>query len=272
MNFFKFLIKNNIWIALIAVSNVIYFQLLFSGNIELTYILIVFFGTLFIYNLHRYLKKSNTIKIIELINQNRNILLFIFLFILFVSFDFISFDLIDISKYSPVIFIIFSLCCIATIIYLLSSRMELPWKKFPIVKPLSLAFIWFLLVAIIPLIHHAGILQHWGKLTHFFLVLQAVCLIFDIKDLDKDRAGGINTIANTYGVTRTKQIALILLIISIVVVFFISSGWAYQAGLISISVITMYAIRQINTDCTENYYYLWMDGLLGLFLPLAFLY
>jgi len=267
LKLFNFLIKNNIWIALISLSNVVYFQLIFSGKVEVTYALVVFTGTLFIYNLHRYLKKSNTIRIIEIINENKSLILFAILSVLFIVFDFVGLRLVDIPRYSPVILLLFALGSAGTIIYLLSSRMELPWKKYTIIKPLSLTVIWFLLVALIPLIHHTSPWEHWGKLTHFFLVLFAICLVFDIKDLDIDRQGHINTIANVYGVQFTRRFALVLLVLSILVTFFIHASWNYRIGLMGISLLTMFAIKNVNEQNKSDYYYLWLDGLLGLFLP-----
>ncbi|HQW56699.1 MAG TPA: hypothetical protein PK076_11255, partial [Saprospiraceae bacterium] len=54
---FSFMIRYNIWISLIAVSNVAYFQLLYYERLYSIYLALVGTCTLFVYNFHRYLKR-----------------------------------------------------------------------------------------------------------------------------------------------------------------------------------------------------------------------
>gem|GEM_PF-4658993 len=267
---FSFMIRYNIWISLIAVSNVAYFQLLYYERLYSIYLALVGTCTLFVYNFHRYLKRFDfTAKKIPIKGRLIYWLLGIGILVLFVLL-LLDTSYTELRFYFPVAILLFCIAVALTFAYLVPIHLKFPLISSGWNKPLSLAGIWFLIVAIIPGLHWDKLWEFRYLLGHFLLVLTGICIVFDIKDMEADKAKNITTIANRFGSHRTKQIGIFLVFLSLVLLVVSWQNILFYFLLGAISLGSILSISLIRKQTPDTYYYLIMDGLLGLFL-LAYL-
>lgn len=223
-----FLIESNLYIALSASVLTAATQVLLHQQTGFhPYLFIIFFATFFDYNLHR----LYTLHFAKTALQGerhawllRNKRLFYVLMVL-ASIGFI----ISISQAKlSVLYILLPFAAI-TVFY---SIPFLRWKNknwrlrdLPFVKLFLIAGNWTMITILLPLIQYGKTVDDaevlWVIAERFFFVL-ALCIPFDIRDIDIDRKAGLRTIPNVLGAEKSWQLAYLSVIISVII-----SSWHY---------------------------------------------
>jgi len=215
MNFLKrfsdFLLFGNIYVAsgaLFLVQSTVV-QLGFIDHL-LPYSILVFFSTLFIYNLQRVFytpqqdslysvrrkwifEKQTTIKVLSLIGfAGAGIVLFFI-------------DLRVLFYLSPLLIL-----SIAYFIPFVKLRKN-AWFKL-----LTLVTVWTIATSVVPVLLNSYDVFSKNNLLHMFVRLSfmiAICIPFDIRDLKIDEADKISTLPRLLGENKTRLLALIFMII-----------------------------------------------------------
>lgn len=178
----------------------------------LPYTLLVFFSTLFIYNFQRVFYKPKSDKNLHSIRRQwifNNVgkvkmLVFIGCIGVSISFYFTSFKII--YYLSPLLFL--SIAYFAPFIKL---------RKNPWIKLGTLVIVWTMVTAVVPiLLVDTAHLYTKENILHIgirFCFMAAICIPFDIRDLQIDKLDKITTIPHVIGENKTKWLAVIFMMI-----------------------------------------------------------
>lgn len=144
------------------------------------------------------------------------------------------------------------------------------------VKMPLLASVWSLATVIIPLAEQnidmnlPLVIEQVG--CRFFFVF-ALCIPFEIRDLEVDKRENVKTLPSVFGVMPTKILGTILIVIEIIIHHFMSVRESYMFALDISSLVALIWIF-VKTQRRESYFYkLFVDGtmiLRFLFLYFAF--
>lgn len=163
----------------------------------------------------------------------------------------------------------------------LYSAPKIPWqpfiwlRKIAIGKTIFLSAAWTYVTCFLPLID-AG--QAWSGmavayLINRFLLIYAICIIFDQRDLESDTAAGIRTILTWLGAARVRGLFRI-----VIVLFLCTHFWLYNyvnllelLALLSPGVIVSLLYRKAMQTRSDLLYYFVLDGLMMASTPLLLL-
>jgi 4-hydroxybenzoate polyprenyltransferase len=238
-----FILFGNILVAIGAAclvqSTVIQLQ---SQNHFLSYTLLVFFATLFIYNFQRVFYKPKLDKQLHsvrrqwIFNNVGKVKLLVLIGCIGVAISFYFTDFKIIYYLSPLLFL--SIAYFAPFIKL---------RKNPWIKLGTLVMVWTMVTALVPiLLIDTAHLYAKESILHMgirFCFMAAICIPFDIRDLQIDKTEKITTIPHVIGEQKTKWLAVIFMMIYNVLII-----WEYnlhRANLIIFIVLLLSAI--INT-------------------------
>jgi 4-hydroxybenzoate polyprenyltransferase len=277
------LIHSNIFIALAAVSLTVETQIILGIKpIWESYLFIIFFATLFEYNLHRLiavLNNSNELNSEKYrwVRENRKI---------FNLLTIASFFGLIVSAFSAKIevVIVFAPLALLTIFYSVpvsKNQMQLlRLREIPYLKIFLIALVWSVSTILLPVIQSdlefadSGIILLF--IERFFFII-AIAIPFDIRDMKTDQESGLKTIP----LLLNKKSAMALSYLSLLLYFLISflhyqinNEWAFVIA-ISFSALSTYLFLRISCfKKLSNYYYGILDGTMFLqgLLVLLFFY
>ena len=135
------------------------------------------------------------------------------------------------------------------------------WKglrAIPALKGSLLAFVWSMVTVVFPLINQ------WNWNTDFILLLQrflfmlGICIVYNLRDVERDRQQGIVTIASLAGEKNTRMIAVGCLVLFVLSVLFYKNQ--FQPVLLVSAVITVIVISKAKINGREFYYKYIIDG------------
>lgn len=222
MKFLALLIHTNIYIALAAVA------LTFSSQIHLgirpqfhPYLFLIFFATLFEYNLHRLItiltnpqallsNKHNWVK--DKLNW-------------FYGLMFLSLLGLGISVLAVELQVLLTLMPIALLTLFYSTPLTrsaqgiFRLRQIPYLKIFIIALVWTLVTLLIPVMHaktscsfHSIVILGIER----FLFLFAITIPFDIRDMKADHAAGLKTIPLQIGEAKSVQLSILILVVLLV--------------------------------------------------------
>lgn len=271
-----FLGYSNLFLAFGAFCSTLQGSFLFSNSKESSYAFaIVNFSAAFtLYNAQRiyqsYSPKTDR-RLLWYGNHNKLIYFIeIILFVLFAKFIFITF-----LTFKESIFV-YTISGVISILYFLPP---FEFRKLAFIKIFYIALIWVIVCTIIPLLFHGNLYQsikyftvdNWVYIFSQFFFIAAICIPFDIRDLDKDKADNVKSIPVLLGVNKSKVFGLILLLIYLVLAYFIEikSLFPIRGIVFFISVIVLY----LSQPSRHRYYYIYFaDGLIILQTVLLYLF
>lgn len=260
---FDFILFGNIYVALGAVCLIQSTSIqLASTNHLLFYSLLTFFATLFIYNLQRVFyspQKDNSLLSIRrkwIFENQFSIKLLCIVGFIGVAITFFFNDYKIIFYLSPLLIL-----SIAYFLPFIKLRQN-PWFKL-----LTLAIVWTTVTAIVPAILCNYDLLSTNLILHFFVRLTfiiAICIPFDIRDMEIDKAENIFTVSQKFGENKTRWIAfgfMLLNVFLIVVEFRVGmlDEKIFIALLIS-AIINSVLVFMSNSKRTEYFYVVLIDG------------
>jgi|TARA_B100001093_G_scaffold264106_1_gene252547 4-hydroxybenzoate polyprenyltransferase len=245
------LIFSNIWIAFggvgVTVTTFLY------SNLTLNYFFLglVFFATLFSYNLQNiserkaHKQRSNQIIWIE---SNNKIIKFITLIALFFSilFSFFSLNYSAVFISSPFLFLV--------IFYRINFFNKIKFRNIPGLKILIIAICWTWACCILPQILYS-INIDWALVCFIFLYVLLITIPFDIRDMEFDK--GIKTIPQLIG-SRNALFLSFFLIIILFSIFVFFGNYKLCFFLFITCLILLPSLKSKN----EFYYLIFIDGLL----------
>ncbi len=279
----KFIVHSNIWISLAAVALMWATDVLTSdvmASVELSsphLYSIVFFSTLLTYNWQRMLsmKKRQEHAISKLSNWiGGNLVSGIVASIFAVAVC--AFNFFHLAQNQQAALVLLGLVSVVYALPLLPSpRGWIRLRDFGFTKPIVLGLTWGFVCTWLPLIMPST--QYldfalpeqieWLFILANCMVMIAICIPFDIKDIAFDSATmAYPTLPVWLGVRKALWLAMVFSIIGLVVF----SSWALMVGLggfviiaaILCTIIECWFINKTNADSTEWYYVMVLDGLI----------
>lgn len=231
------------------------------SNSELSwhYSLVVCFGILTVYNLHRWYK-------LMLMSgaSDKHCLLngLVGLVSLFVSSVLFLLVLKDLSLFL-LLGVLFSIS-----IWYVYPLFGIKLRELPLFKGLLVAVVWTIVVAVVPMLYALQFLT-LNFITGVFLFLLALTIPFDIRDIRKDGPGKI-TLPQVVGVSVSKIVAAIFLALGLV--FAIGSQVKISTIGLALVILFLYMIllRYLKADSSSTYFALF-DLLLVVYAGLIYL-
>lgn len=140
------------------------------------------------------------------------------------------------------------------------------------IKPFLISAVWVISCGLVPLIENELLTVNsiWFLMSQFVFI-SVLCMLFDIKDNDKDYLSGVNTYANKFGINATKIICAVLIIIGFTCFYLFKSDAPSLIASIILRIFLLSTILYTNDKRHAFYYYLWVDGLLIIQAALFFL-
>jgi 4-hydroxybenzoate polyprenyltransferase len=283
MNPIRALIQSNIYIALAAVSLTIETQIQLGMQPQWhPYLFIIFFATLFEYNLHRLITVLTNK---EALNSEKhrwvrkNLTSFYILVLLSVA-GFVAVSLLAKKE----VLITFAPIAILTMFYSIpisGTKTNLfRLREIPFLKIFLIAIVWSASTILLPIVQSGNSFDKAhvaAMLTERFLFILAITIPFDIRDLEADLDAGLKTIPMILNEKRAIILSYLLLLC-----FFLLSEIHYQlrnewyiSGAIALSALSTYVFLKFPYFRNKAYYhYGILDGtmLLQGILVLVFYY
>jgi len=160
-----------------------------------------------------------------------------------------------------------------------SGRKRLRLLEFYSAKTPTLALVWALTTTLIPLVEQNISISStfvWLQVISRSLFIFALCIPFEIRDMEKDRQSNVRTLPVIYGKNATKAIGIALVIIELITHHFMNSiSLPLIVGLDLSSIVAMILILKQNKSNGPYYYKLFVDGTMlvrFLFLMIAIHY
>jgi len=261
-----FIIYSNLFIALCCSALTLQTALIFEeiSKVNFEYVLVNFIATFCLYNFQRlYYSATQTenTKYVWYV-KNRRLLFTLIALSIITSFNFLWEFFIENKTH----LIVYSLLSIISLIYFLPP---IQLKKYGILKPFLISVVFVFIAILIPLNFKFTEKTVFYALAEFFFIA-ALCLLFDIRDIQADKERGIHTIPVLAGLKKTKLIAITFLCFYIVSLFVLKKEELIIPALL-IFCATVVIIIATN-EKRNNYFYLCLvDGLLLLqFIAISF--
>jgi 4-hydroxybenzoate polyprenyltransferase len=232
------------------------------------YLFIIFFATIFEYNMHRLVTILTEKEALEdekhnWVSRNRT------LFYLLVAVSVIGF-LISVALAKRVVLITLAPIALVTIFYSLpvfkNATNIFRLREIPALKIFLIAFVWSAATILLPIIQSGVIYNEWHVLLMFierFLFVFAITIPFDIRDMRADARSGLKTIPLLIGKTRAIMVAngslILFLILSILHYADMNLIFIIVAMIIS-GFTTFIFINAKRLNKFVYYYYLVLDG------------
>lgn len=220
-----------------------------------------FIATFSLYNLQRIYQSTKQLKAprLQWYSQNKRLLftlIFVFTSLYYLVFkeNYVAFK-VGILAYIP-----------AAIFSLLYFLPPLALRRLPYFKILFIAVIWVYTGVIIPLMYSNTMLTaftnfHANEYTYLiaqFCFIAAICIPFDIRDVENDKKQGIKTLPAHIGLSTAKKIGILLLLC-----YMVLSQNTQQLIVNFIVGVTGMILVHFSTEHKHRYYYsVLVDGLI----------
>ncbi len=137
-------------------------------------------------------------------------------------------------------------------------------RKHGYIKPLIIAAIWSISCAAVPLIENQLLTPDRTLfLVSQFCFITVLCILFDIKDMTDDFLNGINTYANKLGVSGTKWVCALFIVVSGICFYLSIQNPKALIGELIVLAVTAITVLITTEKKHRFYYYLWVDGLMA---------
>ncbi len=268
MKILNFLINTNLYISLAAVALTVETQLQLGMSPQWhPYLFIIFFATLFDYNLHR-LVTVLTNK--QALNGDKHKWLkeYLSLFYVLVAFSVIGF-LIAVCLAKKEVLITLSPFAFITIFYSLpifkNQQYLFRLREIPFLKIFLIAIVWSATTILLPIVQSGKsyeMLHVTLMLIERFLFVFAITIPFDIRDMNGDAQSGLKTIPLVVGVRQS------MLLSNTLIIFFLGlTAWHYHTShffvlpaFILSAISTLYFLNDKTLQKKAFYHYGILDG------------
>jgi hypothetical protein len=133
-------------------------------------------------------------------------------------------------------------------------------REIPLLKVFLIAGVWSAITVGLPtLVLHRPLAEAAGLLAQRFCLVLSLAIVFDIRDLSRDRAAGTRTFPVVLGLAGAKAVALAFLAVAILLAF--ERGMP-PLGLALTALAAATVIVLANEDRSDYFFALWADGVL----------
>lgn len=146
----------------------------------------------------------------------------------------------------------------------IQTRRLLGIRHIFIFKNITLALVWAIATVWVPLMAvklNLFLQEHNIIFLRRFLFVFGLALIFDVRDIEKDKMAAMRTVATEYGVLATKAFAITALALFFLLTFLTPIASASIALSIS-AIMAMLVVWQVKTSSSALYYLVAVDGLM----------
>lgn len=264
LSIIQLILFGNVFIAIGAVCLVqsTGVQLNFDTHLP-AYSALVFFATLFIYNLQRvFYKPQQDTSLVSVrrkwIFENQTLVKAL----TFIGFTgvLISFFFMDAHVFLPLlIMFVFSLAYFIPAVKL---------RKHPLFKLLTLVVVWVMVTAVLPILLSGRELFTQHNFIHVllrFCFITAIAIPFDIRDLKIDAADNVYTLSRIIGENKAKWLAFGLMLLYIVLVLFgyelgVTGQKVFFALIVSATINALLVLMGGSSKRSEYFYLVLVDG------------
>ena len=265
----NFILNTNLYISFAAVALVVETQLQLGMRPQFQpYLFIIFFATIFEYNVHRLITIITNPQSLNNTKHSwvkENLKAFYFLVIASV-FGFI----IAACLAKKIVLITLLPIGIITLFYSLpifkTKKLIFRLREIPGLKIFLIAFVWAASTILLPIIQSGNSFNKWHVITMLlerFIFVFAITLLFDIRDMKADEAAGLKTIPLIIGQKKTMLVANIYILFFMVVCIFhyYNTPLSYLLPAFIISAIsTLFFLNNKWLIQTRYYHYFILDG------------
>jgi len=265
----KLLINSNIYISLAAVALTVSTQIQLGLKPQWhPYLFLIFFATLFEYNLHRLI---TILTHSEAINSEKHSWVkknSIWFYVLVIC-SIIGFL---ISVFQAKVSVLLTLAPIAGLTLFYSTPITktangiFRLRQIPYLKIFLIAFVWSTITILLPVIHSENKIEDWRVTTMIierFLFVLAITIPFDIRDVEDDSKTELKTIPLKIGKNKSLKLSIVLmtlfLILTIIHYTIASQSFLIIAYVISFLTTLFFLISKKIQNLTL-YYYGFLDG------------
>jgi 4-hydroxybenzoate polyprenyltransferase len=264
-----FLINTNLLIAIAAVCLTFETQLIFNFDLGIhPYLFIVFFATLFEYNLHKLLTllfSKNALKLEKhewLRNHKR-----FFYFIVTCSCIGLALSVLFATKevlkgLAPLAL----LTVFYTIPFIRIKNRSLKLRDIPVFKTALIALIWAVSTAMLPIWQSQESLNIQRiilLMIERFLFVFAICVPFDIRDMEADRQSGLKTLPLMIGSQKSWSFAIYCMYAILPFLFFHYlplKAWDILLSMLISTFVVVYFLKSEKVRNLRHYHYGVLDG------------
>lgn len=136
------------------------------------------------------------------------------------------------------------------------------WRNIPYLKIFLIAYVWASATVIFPMLHEDLIIQNSKTIALFFerfFFTLSITIPFDIRDKEGDKKVGLPTLVSLFNPALSKVIALFLLIICGILIYYFHSYYFFH--FLVIYVLTAFLIVGSSHKRSEWYFTGFIDGL-----------
>jgi len=283
LNLVKAIINSNIYISLAAVLLTIETQIQLGMEPQLhPYLFIIFFATLFEYNMHRFITVITNKEALKSdkhkwVRENLKAF-YLLVFCSVAGFIFVAF----LAKKE--VLITLGPIAILTMFYSIpvfgNKKSIFRLREIPYLKIFLIAFVWSASTILLPIIQSDSSFNKThviAMLAERFFFVFAITIPFDIRDIEADKQAGLKTIPILFNEKKSNNISYLSLFIFFIISFFhyqLQHSW-FIIWAFSISALTTFLFLKVKRIRKITFYhYGILDGtmLLQGLLVLAFHY
>jgi 4-hydroxybenzoate polyprenyltransferase len=232
------------------------------------YLFLIFFATLFEYNLHRLITVLTNKKAINS-DKHSWVKKHLKMFYLLVLISIVGFSIAILQAKMEVLLTLMPIA-VLTLFYStpISKRTEatMRLRQIPFIKIFLISFVWSAVTILLPLVQSEKTFNHihiFVVLLERFLFIFAITVPFDIRDMVADANSGLKTLPLLIGKRKSIALATILLfffiVISLVHYLLTNQLFIFMAFIVS-SLTTLVFIMDTNIKNLRLYYYGILDG------------
>ena len=257
------ILYSNFFIAACAVAMTLQTQLLLQGSFQLMspIVILVFCATLVIYALHRLV---GMFKVQDFIGEGRyfiinkfksHIWIYAILGILIGAYYFFQ-----VSRTVQIVIVLPAFFSLGYVLPIFGKDKNLRLRDFSGLKIFLVAIVWAYVTVLLPALEAKIWTSEvlWMCVERSLFVF-AITLPFDIRDLKVDGHNEVQTIPSWIGTDKTIQLAGVLLVLFLIIVFFSYSMPVFIAMLIS-AISTLYLIYLSPRQTQDYFFTALMDG------------
>ncbi|MES2681379.1 MAG: UbiA family prenyltransferase [Bacteroidota bacterium] len=269
MKFFSFIIHTNIFISLAAVALTVATQVQMGLAPQLhPYLFIIFFATIFEYNLHRLV---TVIKNPQALDDEKHkwVKKHLLAFYILVAVSVAGFALAVCFAKKEVLITLFPIGLL-TVLYSLPllkiKKMVFRLREIPLAKIFVISVVWSGATILLPVIESGRVFETSHVVTLLierFIFVFAITVPFDIRDMVTDRESNLKTIPILLGEQKALRIAgsALLLFTLICTWHYLGTGQVFLLPAFILSALSTYIfINNKKIQNTKYYHYFVLDG------------
>lgn len=264
------LVNSNIFIGIAALMAVFQFYIVSGGQLWLGFLeIVVFAGTVLVYNLHRFLSMSKSKYehkrfMQNWMSSNRKGLVILLIFLAIHAG--LAFLLVNRSiQISLVVLFVVALFYAVPFVSLYGQRVRI--RDFGIFKPFVLGLTWSATTVILPYFNSELSISYQFLFLVFlerFLFVSAICIPFDIRDFEQDEGMLQNTLPRKFGISKSVLISKVLLwayfLISILNYSIIHAQHFYTLAAFIVFITVTYLLNKDIENQDEYFFTFYLDG------------